>query len=112
MVVKKATIFLVCVLALCGIITTNAFVYRSAHSRANNPITVQQTRPVVTKVGTGEADDAKGARMRRGGGKGTETRVRIPRVPSALNRDGVARRVDVILHLFHEERQKVNERTK
>ncbi|CAN0522879.1 unnamed protein product, partial [Scytosiphon promiscuus] len=39
-----------------------------------------------------------------------ESQVRIPRVPSALDPEGRARRVGVVLHLSREGRGKVNAR--
>lgn len=110
MIEKLAATFVACVVLVCSMVTSDAFVHQSMHRAPQSPIAGQQTRWESRKGESGDrskSEDTRKAQLARIETTALKSKARTPWVPWAMDLEGNTRRVGVVLHLSHEEGEKV-----
>lgn len=101
MMIKRVMMLAAWAFVACCPSIVNSFVYRSAKFAYNANSMLDKRVKVGKTTGAPSGKTVDGAGVgRSSGGVAIEGKVRIPRVPSALDPEGVTRRVDSLLHIL------------
>ncbi|CAN0298964.1 unnamed protein product, partial [Ectocarpus fasciculatus] len=105
MMIKRVMMLAVWAFVACGLPIANSFIYRGSVKSSHNTNSMLARKQVgqagkTTGAPSGRTIERAGVGRSSGGLAIEEKKVRIPRVPSALDPEGVTRRVDSPLHIL------------